>query len=128
MESVVDSCFKKLCQNIDIVFDTVGEPALARSCDVLSPRGRMLTIAASEESTADARAKQAFFVVEPNREQLATIGGMLNEQQRPERPNKIGCRELLFEEGTNNDAQRNRILPDDARFEGAGIARAIEAA
>ena len=38
----------------------------------------MITIAADSEATTDDRAKQAFFIVEPNREQLSRIGHMLD--------------------------------------------------
>ena len=38
----------------------------------------MITIAADSEATTDDRVKQAFFIVEPNREQLSRIGHMLD--------------------------------------------------
>jgi len=38
----------------------------------------MITIAAYSEATTDDRVKQAFFIVEPNREQLSRIGHMLD--------------------------------------------------
>jgi NADPH:quinone reductase-like Zn-dependent oxidoreductase len=37
----------------------------------------MVTIAANSEATSDDRVKQAFFIVEPNHEQLTGIGDML---------------------------------------------------
>ena len=37
----------------------------------------MITIAARSEATTDDRMKQAFFIVEPNREQLTRIGTLL---------------------------------------------------
>jgi NADPH:quinone reductase-like Zn-dependent oxidoreductase len=63
---------------LDVVFDTVGGETLQRSWGVLKPGGRMITIAADSEATTDDRVKQAFFIVEPNREQLSRIGHMLD--------------------------------------------------
>jgi hypothetical protein len=37
----------------------------------------MITIAADSETTTDNRVKQAFFIVEPNHEQLIRIGDLL---------------------------------------------------
>lgn len=37
----------------------------------------MITIAADGEATTDNRVKQAFFIVEPNHEQLVRIGDLL---------------------------------------------------
>ena len=63
---------------MDVVFDTVGGETLQRSWGVLKPGGRMITIAADSEATTDDRVKQAFFIVEPNREQLSRIGHLLD--------------------------------------------------
>ena len=63
---------------MDIVFDTIGGETLQRSWSVLKPSGRMVTIAADSEMTSDDRVKRAFFIVEPNREQLIRIGQMLD--------------------------------------------------
>jgi NADPH:quinone reductase-like Zn-dependent oxidoreductase len=70
--------FEDVLRDIDVVFDTVGGETLDRSWGVLKPGGRMVTIAASSEESADERKKQAFFIVEPNREQLTQIGSMLD--------------------------------------------------
>lgn len=37
----------------------------------------MITIAANAEATPDDRVKQAFFIVEPNRDQLTQVGNLL---------------------------------------------------
>jgi NADPH:quinone reductase-like Zn-dependent oxidoreductase len=67
--------FEKLPPEFEVVFDTVGGATLDRSWGVLKPGGRMVTIAsASESQTNDSRVRNAFFIVEPNAEQLATIG------------------------------------------------------
>ena len=62
---------------MDVVFDTVGGDTLRRSWGVLKPGGRMITIAADSETSTDERVKQAFFIVEPNHEQLTRIGDLL---------------------------------------------------
>jgi NADPH:quinone reductase-like Zn-dependent oxidoreductase len=69
--------FEEKVSEIDVVFDTVGGETLQRSWGVLKPGGRMITIAADSEATTDDRVKQAFFIVEPNREQLTRIGTLL---------------------------------------------------
>ena len=70
--------FEKIATGMDVVFDTVGGETLERSWGVLKPGGRMITIAADSEATSDERVKQAFFIVEPNHEQLSRIGNMLD--------------------------------------------------
>ena len=65
--------FGKEVQDVDVVFDAVGSDTLERSWGVLKPSGRMITIAADSEGTADERVKDAFFIVEPNQEQLVEI-------------------------------------------------------
>src|SRR5215510_1871681 len=66
-----------LCCSKKPFLDTVGGDTLPRSWAVLKPGGRMITIAADSEYTTDDRVKQAFFIVEPNREQLTQIGSLL---------------------------------------------------
>jgi NADPH:quinone reductase-like Zn-dependent oxidoreductase len=69
--------FEDNVRDMDVVFDTVGGDTLQRSWAVLKPGGRMITITADSEYTTDDRVKQAFFIVEPNREQLIQIGSRL---------------------------------------------------
>jgi NADPH:quinone reductase-like Zn-dependent oxidoreductase len=72
--------FEEVVSAMDVVFDTVGGETLQRSSAVLKPDGRMITIAADSadsEATGDDRVKQAFFIVEPNGEQLTRIGALL---------------------------------------------------
>jgi NADPH:quinone reductase-like Zn-dependent oxidoreductase len=79
-ERVIDyraARFEETVSGMDVVFDTVGGETLQRSWGVLKPSGRMITIAADAETTTDDRVKQAFFIVEPNHEQLARIGDLL---------------------------------------------------
>jgi NADPH:quinone reductase-like Zn-dependent oxidoreductase len=72
------SRFEEIARDIDVVFDAVGGETLARSWQVLKPGGRLVTIAASSESASDPRVKDAFFIVEPNHEQLAEVAGQLD--------------------------------------------------
>jgi NADPH:quinone reductase-like Zn-dependent oxidoreductase len=70
--------FEDAVTDIDVIFDTVGGDTLARSWGVLRPGGRMVTIAADAEHSREQRVKDAFFIVEPNREQLTRISRMID--------------------------------------------------
>lgn len=72
------SRFEKEVRDVDVVFDAVGGDTLERSWGVLKPDGRMITIAADSEGTADQRVKDAFFIVEPNQKQLVEIAKQLD--------------------------------------------------
>ncbi|HLK18675.1 MAG TPA: NADP-dependent oxidoreductase [Bryobacteraceae bacterium] len=70
--------FEHEVRDIDVIFDTVGNDTFERSWTVLKPGGRMVTVAANNEITADQRAKDAFFIVEPNQKQLVEIAQLLD--------------------------------------------------
>jgi NADPH:quinone reductase-like Zn-dependent oxidoreductase len=70
--------FEEKARNLDVVFDGVGGDTLARSWDLLTCGGRVVTIATNSEGKTDERIKKAFFIVEPNEEQLEEITEMLN--------------------------------------------------
>jgi NADPH:quinone reductase-like Zn-dependent oxidoreductase len=70
--------FEDKAREIHVVFDAVGGDTLRRSWDVLKQNGRLVTIAADAERPADERTKQAFFIVEPNRQQLLEIGQLID--------------------------------------------------
>jgi NADPH:quinone reductase-like Zn-dependent oxidoreductase len=72
------SRFEKEVRDMDVVFDAVGGDTLERSWGVLKPDGRIITIAADSEGTADQRVKDAFFIVEPNQKQLVEIAKQLD--------------------------------------------------
>ena len=72
------SPFEKKVREVDVVFDAVGGETLERSWGVLKPGGRMITIAADVEGTADQRVKDAFFIVKPDQKQLARIAKELD--------------------------------------------------
>ena len=70
--------FEKVVREIDVVFDAVGGETLARSWDLLRSGGRLATIASESEFLKERRAREAFFIVEPNQEQLAKVAALLN--------------------------------------------------
>jgi NADPH:quinone reductase-like Zn-dependent oxidoreductase len=80
-EQVIDyrtSHFEQCVSDIDVVFDTVGGETLERSWSILKPQGRIVTIASAAENVTNPRSKEAFFIVESNREQLIHIANLLN--------------------------------------------------
>jgi NADPH:quinone reductase-like Zn-dependent oxidoreductase len=70
--------FESKVRDLDVVFDTVGGETLRRSWNVLKPNGRLVTVAGDSESSSDERVKQAFFIVEPRRDQLVEIAKLLD--------------------------------------------------
>lgn len=77
--------FESAAGKVDVVFDTVGGETLQQSWSILKDGGRMVTIAADVEGTTDDRAKSAFFIVEPRRDQLMEVAKMLDAHKiRPE--------------------------------------------
>ncbi len=70
--------FEDRVGKVDVVFDTVGGETLQRSWSVLKPDGRMVTIVSDVEGTDDPKLKAAFFIVEPNRDQLNEVARMLD--------------------------------------------------
>jgi NADPH:quinone reductase-like Zn-dependent oxidoreductase len=70
--------FEDRAGKVDVVFDTVGGETLQRSWSVLKPEGRMITIASDVENADDPKLKAAFFIVEPNHDQLNEVARMLD--------------------------------------------------
>ena len=72
--------FDELTGDIDLVFDGVGGDTFERSFRVIKPGGRVVTIAASAEAGAanDERIKNAFFIVEPNQQQLIEVARLID--------------------------------------------------
>jgi NADPH:quinone reductase-like Zn-dependent oxidoreductase len=70
--------FEDVARDVDVVLDTVGGDTLERSWGVLRPGGRLVTIATSVEQGSDSRAHDAFFIVEPNRAQLAEVARLID--------------------------------------------------
>jgi NADPH:quinone reductase-like Zn-dependent oxidoreductase len=71
--------FEERVKDIDLVFDGVGGETLARSWQVLRPRGRLVTIVSQDASTTDKRAKDALFIVEAKAAQLSEIGRQIDQ-------------------------------------------------
>jgi NADPH:quinone reductase-like Zn-dependent oxidoreductase len=71
--------FEDKVKGVDVVLDTVGGDTLDRSWGVLSPQGRLVTVASSVEDSSDARVKNAFFIVEPDGTQLSRIAALLQD-------------------------------------------------
>ncbi len=87
-EQVIDyhaSRFEECVQGVDVVFDTVGGETLERSWGVLKPGGRLVSVVSTAPESTDARAKKAFFIVEPNQKQLVEVADLIQaEKLRPE--------------------------------------------
>lgn len=66
--------FEDAVSRIDLVFDAVGGDTLERSWPLLTPAGRAVAIAADSEARGDARTKAAFFIVQPDHQQLVELG------------------------------------------------------
>lgn len=71
--------FEDQLREMDVVFDGVGGSTLQRSWSVLKAGGHLVTIAANgEAATTDERTKAAFFIVEPNQQQLTEIAALFD--------------------------------------------------
>ncbi len=70
--------FDERVKDVDVVFDVVGGETLARSWSVLKPGGRLVTIASNIAPDADERTKNAFFIVEPNQQQLIELNKLFD--------------------------------------------------
>jgi NADPH:quinone reductase-like Zn-dependent oxidoreductase len=66
---------------VDLVFDTAGGERLVRSLGVLREGGRLVSVA--EEPPQATGVNSVYFVVEPNREQLAQIARLLDDGLPP---------------------------------------------
>jgi NADPH:quinone reductase-like Zn-dependent oxidoreductase len=62
-------------ERVDLVFDTVGGDALARSVDLIRAGGRIVSVAGEPPTGVEA----TYFVVEPNRDQLAELARLVDE-------------------------------------------------
>jgi NADPH:quinone reductase-like Zn-dependent oxidoreductase len=79
--------FEDAVDEVDLVFDTAGGERLQRSAAVVRPGGRLVSVAeAPPEDAAAARGITAvYFVVEPNRAQLAALTALVdNGSLRPD--------------------------------------------
>src|SRR6266567_2436567 len=73
--------FEEVVQSVDLVFDTVGGDTLAHSWQVVKPGGMLVSVV-SPPPSADAikghDVRFAWFVVQPDREQLVQIGALID--------------------------------------------------
>jgi NADPH:quinone reductase-like Zn-dependent oxidoreductase len=73
--------FEEMVQRVDVVLDTVGGDTLQRSWQVVKPGGVLVSVVIPRPSADVAKghdARFAWFVVEPNREQLIQIGMLID--------------------------------------------------
>jgi NADPH:quinone reductase-like Zn-dependent oxidoreductase len=72
--------FEDVVKPVDVVFDTVGGDTLQRSWQVVKPGGVLVSVVSPRPSADVAKghdARFAWFVVEPNREQLIQVGTLI---------------------------------------------------
>ncbi len=70
--------FETVVGEVDVVLDTIGGDTRDRSWGVLRTGGRLVTIAADAEGVKEQRVREAFFIVEPNRNQLVNIAHLID--------------------------------------------------
>jgi len=70
--------FETVIRDVDVVLDTIGGDTRDRSFEVLRTGGRLVTIAADAEGVREQRVRDAFFIVEPNRNQLMNISHLID--------------------------------------------------
>jgi NADPH:quinone reductase-like Zn-dependent oxidoreductase len=73
--------FEEVVQSVDLVFDTVGSDILARSWQVVKPEGMLVSVVSPRPSADAIKGHDvhfAWFVVQPNREQLVQIGELID--------------------------------------------------
>src|SRR5438067_7253175 len=73
--------FEEVVKPVDLVFDTVGGDTLARSWRVIKSGGMLVSVVSPQPSADVAKghdARFAWFVVEPNQEQLIQIGTFID--------------------------------------------------
>lgn len=70
--------FETVVGDVDVVLDTVGGDTRDRSWGVLRTGGRLVTVAADAEGSKEQRVRDAFFIVEPNRNQLMDMARLID--------------------------------------------------
>jgi NADPH:quinone reductase-like Zn-dependent oxidoreductase len=70
--------FETVVRDVDVVLDTVGGDTRDRSWGILRKGGQLVTIAADAERLTQARVRDAFFIVKPNRAQLIKISRLID--------------------------------------------------
>jgi len=70
--------FEDVVKDADLILDVVGGDTLTRSFGAIKKGGRVITVAAGSESAEDTKVKEAFFIVEANRQQLVELGRLID--------------------------------------------------
>ncbi len=70
--------FETIVGDVDVVLDTIGGNTRDRSWGILRKGGQLVTIAADSEGLKEQRVRDAFFIVEPNRNQLVNIAHLID--------------------------------------------------
>jgi NADPH:quinone reductase-like Zn-dependent oxidoreductase len=70
--------FETIVRDVNVVLDTVGGDTRDRSWRILRKGGQLVTIAADAERSTQPRVRDAFFIVEPNRDQLIEIARLID--------------------------------------------------
>jgi NADPH:quinone reductase-like Zn-dependent oxidoreductase len=75
--------FEEVVHDADVVLDTIGGDTLEHSYEVVKPGGVLVSVASppSAEKAKAHSVRSAWFVVEPNREQLIQIGDLIDTGQ-----------------------------------------------
>jgi NADPH:quinone reductase-like Zn-dependent oxidoreductase len=75
--------FEEVVHDADVVLDTIGGDTLEHSYEVVKPGGVLVSVASppSAEKAKAQSVRSAWFVVEPNREQLIQIGDLIDTGQ-----------------------------------------------
>lgn len=75
--------FEEVVHDADVVLDTIGGDTLEHSYQVVKPGGVLVSVASppSAEKAKAQSVRSAWFVVEPNREQLIQIGDLIDTGQ-----------------------------------------------
>ncbi|HEV2661237.1 MAG TPA: NADP-dependent oxidoreductase [Ktedonobacteraceae bacterium] len=76
--------FENVVHDVDLVFDLVGGDTLQRSWQVIKQGGTLVSVVSPRPSFEEAKVydvRPAWFVVEPNREQLIQIGTLIDAGQ-----------------------------------------------
>lgn len=70
--------FEQVVHDADLVLDTVGGETLERSWSVLKPDGKMVTVSHLSQNAENQAAREAFFIMEPNRAQLVDLARLID--------------------------------------------------
>lgn len=72
--------YEAAVEPVDLVFDTVGGPAVTRSATVLREGGRLVSVAEEPPDEIARSFRASYFVVEPDRGQLAQLARLVDRE------------------------------------------------